>query len=255
MVNQPDHDMEGLQMPSGRLVLPAPPNEGQYGQAATTPIRPDQPIRHQASPMHPGLIARRKDPLYRVFALALALVIVAVIVLVVFGASTFLNTSNNNQGNNTSPLTQTTSTPATTATSKPTATATPVHTPTVQPVIQPTTPPQITPTPTVSNQGQLSIQISKVPTNVNNNTKVSVMVIATEPGVTVKLQVTYTTLPYLYTSASRVTDQNGKATLSWSVKLITLTNGQYPATVVAMATDKNGQQAQSQPVTVLIHVG
>jgi hypothetical protein len=247
MVNQPDRDMEGLQMPSGRLVLPAPPNEGQYGQAATTPIRPDQPIRHQASPVPHGLIARPKDPLYLVFALALALVIVSIIVFVTFGANTLLNNLNNNQGNSASTQLQTTPSPLATATSNPAPTATP----TVQPVVQPT----MTPTPTPNNQGLLSIQINHIPPIVNNNTKVAVTVTTSEPGVTVKLQVTYTTLPYLYTSSSHLTGENGKATLSWSVKLITLVGGKYSATVVATATDKKGQQAQSQPVTVIIQVG
>src|SRR5258708_4302590 len=236
MVNQPDQNMEGVQMPSGRLVLPALPEEEQYAQTSTAPIRSDQFISQSASPSPHGLFTQnsprvRRDPAYIVLGISIALVVVASIVVVAFGANAFLN--NNNQTPNatgTANHQSTFSTVGSTPSSQPTAQLT--NTPVPQPTL----------TTTPTNQGALNVQIVTIPTIVNNNTKVLVHVSTTKPGVTVKLQVTYTVAPFLYTSRTAVTNNQGLATLTWSVKVLAFSGNTQPS-VVAIATNNQGNKS------------
>lgn len=258
MVNQPNQDMQGLQPPSaGKLVLPAPPDEGQYLQPYTTPIRPGRPIRHQASPAPHGLFTRlvylwRKDSAYIVLSIAITMVIVASLVFVAFGASVLLNNNNNN--GSTYAQHPSTPTPYGTVDNKPSfstpATGQGSNT-SSQPGAQPTPDLQASPT----DNGPLDVQITNVPKVVANNTRVHVEVTTSEPNVDVRLQVTYDAPPYAYNGGQRTTDGNGNASLPWPVKVFALNAGDVQATVVVIATDQNGQQATSQPVTVLVQAG
>jgi hypothetical protein len=268
MVNQPDQDMEGLNGPSGKLVLPAPPNEGQYLQPYTIPIRPEQLIRRSA-PTAPGtshsLFSRlttlwRKDPAYRVLSLAIALVVISSIAFVTLGAKTLMS---NGGPAWSQAYTQHPATPAPfgTVDNKPTfpsPSTGPGSNQSSQPPAVPTPSFQPTPTPVPTTDpnppGNLDVQITNIPSVVSNNTKVHVDVQATEPNATVMLEVTYSNaFPTTYTSPSHTTDGGGNATLTWSIRVFTFGgNSNIEATVVAVATDQNGQQASSQPVIVQV---
>src|SRR5581483_190057 len=79
--------------------------------------------------------------------------------------------------------------------------------------------------PTPDDQGTLTVQINNIPNAVNNRSQVQVDVQTSEPNVTVQLQVTYDASPFYYTSRGDTTDDNGNATLNWSVRVRGLTNG------------------------------
>lgn len=117
------------------------------------------------------------------------------------------------------------------------------------PSLQNTPTSTLQPTPT-QQTGQLSLQISSIPTQVSNNSVAPVQVMANEPDVTVRLYVTYNGFPGFYTSREQLTDGEGNATLSWVVSVFTIGRGQAVARVVVMGQDQNGQQASSQMVTV-----
>lgn len=244
MVNQPNQDTQGLPEPSGRLVLPAPPDEGQYLQPYTIPIRPEQLIRRPApSDTSHGLFTRmtntwRRDPAYWILSLAIVLVVIASIVFVALGASAFLSPNNNNN----SPSVQTSAQPSPTPTLVPTPSAQPTPSNTLSGL------PGAVPTLEV-----LSVQIVSVPATVVNNTKVRVIVQANESGVTVSLQVTYNAAPFIYNSSSHTTNTNDTSTISWPVRVLAFHGAKVQATLVVTAKDKNGQTATSQLVSVTVN--
>jgi hypothetical protein len=102
------------------------------------------------------------------------------------------------------------------------------------------------------DQGALSVLIIGIPSVVRNNTRVRVVVQTTEPGVSVRLQVNYDAAPFFSTSSARTTDGNGNTALTWNVRVFGFNTSGVQATVVAIATDNSGQQATSQPATVMI---
>jgi hypothetical protein len=134
-----------------------------------------------------------------------------------------------------------------TASSQPPSEPTPAlqNTPSITPV------PTIQPTPT-QQAGQLSLRITSIPSQVINNSVVSVQVTANEPGVAIELYVTYNVPPGFYTSRARVTDGDGNVTLRWAVSVFAIGRRQALAHVVAVGQDQNGQQVSSQEVTVQI---
>jgi hypothetical protein len=81
---------------------------------------------------------------------------------------------------------------------------------------------------------------------------VRVLVQTSEPGVSVRLQVNYDAAPFFYTSGGHTTDGNGNAALTWNVRVFGVNGNGVQATVVVIATDRQGQQATSQPATVMI---
>jgi hypothetical protein len=258
MINQPDQDTQGVQPPSGKLILPAPPEQGpQHANPYTIPIWPAQPMYpQQASAPQPapqGFIGRqraawRKDPAYLVLSLAIALVLIATVSLVAFGATTLLN-------NNGLAYSQTPTAPRPSGTvdnkpNLPTPATNPGSNQSSQPTVGPT--PNLQPTQNPMDQGSLSVQIVNVPSMVNNNSRVSVDILTNEPGVQVRLQVTYTAAPFMYSGGAHTTDDNGQATVPWSVKIYSFHNGPVQATVQVIATNQNGQQATSQAETVMI---
>ena len=65
------------------------------------------------------------------------------------------------------------------------------------------------------------------------------------------MEVTYDAAPFYYANSGDTTDDNGNATLNWRVRVRSSNNGNnVQAIVIVTATDNNGQQATSQPITV-----
>ncbi len=259
MINQPDQDVQ--RVPASKLVLPASPDEGPYRQRYAPP-RPDPRMGQPTPAASQGLFTRlsrlmRKDPAYAVLALGIVLVVFASFVFLVLGANLLLN--NNSSGTEwTSAQTQHPSvpTPSGTVNDKPSF-PTPVTgkgtNQSSQPAAGPTPSLQPSPNPP-TDQGTLNVQITSVPNVVSNNSRVSVGVQTSEPNVNLRLQVTYTAAPF-FSGSSGNTGGDGNGTITWNVKVRSLLGGSVQATLVVTATDQNGQQATSQPVTVMITSG
>jgi len=99
----------------------------------------------------------------------------------------------------------------------------------------------------------LTLQITNCPQKVNNNSDVPVTVTANRSGVNVQLIVTYDVLSDIFRSQVVPTDNNDVAVLTWHVGLVTsVVSGLLGAHVTAVAKDQNGQQVQSQTVTVQV---
>ncbi len=266
MINPPDQD-----------TLKIPPHSDQPAPLATADqmyrpdpyqprIRPDQLILRASGQLPPpGSLTRqnqswRKDPAYQILALAIAMVVLASIVFVIMGANSILSSNNTSSSN----LQQygvrpNPPTPAGTVDNKPTF-SNPVTKPGSSTSSQPSANPQPTPTtfqptPTSTtdptNQGNLIVQILSVPNPVDNNSRVSVAVQTSQPGVTVKLQAIYQNAPFLYTSSSHTTDNAGNATINWSVKILAF-RGNSQATITIIAINSHGQQVNSSPASVTI---
>ena len=259
MVNHPDQDMQGVPSPASKLVLPAPPDAGLYRQHFSSP-RPEPLISQPTSPvahgLFTGLFARwRKDPAYAVLALGIALVVISSIVFVALGAHALMNSSSGPTWS--SAQTEHPPTPALSGTvdNKP-AFPTPVtgkgSSKSSQPAAGPTPNLQPSPTPSATDQGSLSVQILDIPTVVHNGSRVHVQVATSEPGVSVRLEVNYDSAPFFYASNAHTTGGDGNATLTWNIRVFAPGGNNVQANVVVVATDRNGQQATSQPTTVII---
>jgi len=101
---------------------------------------------------------------------------------------------------------------------------------------------------------QLTVQITNIPPQVPNRSRVFVNVITSGPQIDVKLQVFYNAPPYTYTSVTRTTDGSGNAVIPWRVQVTARGSGSVIATVQAVATDQNGQRVVSQPVQVIVTI-
>lgn len=257
MVNQPEKDTRGVQTPERKLVLPAPPDEGLYRRPYSSP-RPDPLIDQQTPPTSNNLFTRlfrlwRKDPAYAVLSLAIALVAIASLVFVVLGANAILSGNNGPAWSSAQTQHPPALTPAGTVDNHPT-----FPTPGSNKGSSSSSQPQGGPTPSLQpspvDQGTLTVQIVSISDVVHNNSRVHVVVQTSEPGVSVRLQVTYDAAPFFYTSGVRTTDDNGNASIPWNVRVFGLGgNGNgVQATVVVVAVDRNGQQANSQPATVTV---
>lgn len=257
MVNQPDQDKQGVHTPARKLVLPEPPDAGQQRWRYSSP-RPGQSINQATSPASHGLFTHlwrriRTEPAFALLSLAIALVLISSVVLVALGASALL--SGSNEPTWTSAMVQHPAQPSPTGTLDvkpkfPTPGSKKGSSASSQPGAGPT--PNLQPTSTGTNdQGTLNVQISNIPDVVNNQSRVQVGVQTSEPDVDIRLQVTYDAAPFYYASGGRVTNGGGDGTLTWNVRVYSFTHGNnVQATVVVTATDRNGQQATSQPVTV-----
>ncbi|HEU5382041.1 MAG TPA: hypothetical protein VFV38_42015 [Ktedonobacteraceae bacterium] len=253
MINHPEQDTQQARPSSGKLILPAPLEPGPYARQypPTTPAWSTQSVYPQNTPHDPSVrptSPRRRDPLHLVFALAIAFVLIATIVFVAFGATVFLN-------KNTTTFSQTPVVPIPNGTvdNRPgfgTPGTNNGSNQSSQPATGPTPSLHLSPSP--ANQGSLVVQIVNIPRFVANNSKARVSVLTNEPGVNVRLQVTYSAAPFFYASSAHATDGDGQAVLSWSVRVFALRNNAVQATVRAIATDQNGQQATSQPVVVIV---
>jgi hypothetical protein len=96
------------------------------------------------------------------------------------------------------------------------------------------------------------VQITGIPGQVSNNSTVQVNVATSEPGVTVRLQVTYNVYPYYYQSGAQMTGGDGNATLDWRVQVSGFRVKRVTARVIAVATDGSGQYATSSAAFVQV---
>ena len=256
MVNRSDQDTQGVHTPASKLVQPEPPNVGQKRQHYSSP-RSGQSINQPTFPAFHGLLTRvlqrwRTDPSFALLSVAIALVIISSLVLT--SLTVHAMTSGSNSPTWSSAMTEhpTITAPTGTFDTKP-AFPTPVTGKGSSTSSQPTGGSTTSLQPTPSDQGSLNVQIANIPNVVNNRSQVQVDVQTSEPNVDVQLQITYDAAPFYYTSHGDTTDDNGNASLNWSVRVRGLSNGNTAqATVIVVATDQNGQQATSQPTTVEI---
>lgn len=258
MVNQPDQDMQGVHTPARKLVLPEPPNAGQDRRRYSSP-RSGQSINQPSSAASHSLFTHmlqrlRTDPAFMLLSIAIALVVIASLVFVSLGARTLLGGSGGPVW--TSAMTQHPVIPSPVGTIDnhpkfPTPVSGKGSSTSSQPGAAGPTP-NLQPTPANGgDQGTLNVEIVNIPDVVNNRSQIRVDVQTSEPNVDVRLQVTYDAAPFYYTSGGDTTDDNGDATLDWSVRVHSFLNGNnVTATVVVVATDQNGQQATSDPTTV-----
>ena len=258
MVNQPDQDMQGVHSPARKLVLPEPPNAGQYRRRYSSP-RSDQFINQTTSAAFHGLFTRvlhrwRSEPVFAVLSLAIVLVIIASLVFVSLGASALAGNTSGPVWNQAMTQHPVVPTPTGTIDMKPKF-PTPVTGKGSSTSSQPSGSSATTLPPNQTNsndQGTLSVQIANIPGVVPNQSQVQVDVQTSEPNVDVRLQVAYDSPPFYYADGGNITDTNGNATLNWNVRVRSSSFNNVTATVVVVATDQNGQQAISQPITVLV---
>ncbi|HLG75836.1 MAG TPA: hypothetical protein VKX46_05445 [Ktedonobacteraceae bacterium] len=237
--------------PSGQLPFPTPA----VPAVPVKKIGPEQLIRRSTTVPEGSPLAKigylwRSDPAYKVLMIAIAVIILSGIVgLVLIGNLLASGGPSGQPSSSGAPsAVAPNATPTPTATSQPTATPTPTPTP-VQNTPTPTEVVQPTPTPTPVANAPLSVQIVNVPSQVKNGTTVPVTVSASQPGVTIRLLITYSTLGS-YFNRSMQADSAGNATFSWSVQVYTKTTAS--AHLIAVAQDQSGHVAQSQPVTVQV---
>ena len=262
MINQPEIQEPNPQQE--KLVLPPPDgNESSTpgGSLHSTQVRPEDLIRPAAmlpkDPFARLIYFWRKDPAYKVLIIAVGLVLIAG--LLSFSLVSRAMNPNFFKLNSTSPQAPPTGvTPSGTVDLRPafpspgggqgssTSSQPPAQsTPALQPTVDNT---QSSPTP--GQGGTLTVQITGIPNRVQNGSVVDVGVSTNEANVTVELYVVYNAPPDRGFAGPRMTDDGGNATIPWPVSVYKI--GGARAIVVAIARDQNGQQAQSQPVSVQI---
>lgn len=256
---------------SGRLVLPAPPDETPRSSPFPPQprVEPGQLIRRETSSAPKELLPKiiyywRKDPAYKVFMLAIAMVALAALIFASLGSAALPGKplfSNSN-----------TQSPPTVAAPKGTVDLRPAFPKpsggsgsgqTSQPPAQGTTTvinvtpspsASVTPQPTQPGQGgPLTLSITSYPATVSSGSRVAITISANQPGVTVSLQVRSNAQPRNYIAGSSTTDANGNATIGWFVFFVSTTH-KVTATLAAIAQDQQGQQVASAPVTVQVIV-
>ena len=263
MINHPDTQRQEPQ--PGKLVLPATPGEQQqtYKESQAFQIQPQQLIRYRPEPAPKGGVARlmyywRKDPAYKVLIIAMALVLIAGVVFVSLASAAFVGNGNSFTSrspqnppvgaNPTGTVDLRPSFPTPGGGSGTNQSSQPPYQQT--PVLQPTRPAQATPTP--GGGGTLAVQITGIPSQVPNGSRVDVGVNTSEPGASVMLVIRYSVAPNRATAGPQTTDGDGNATISWFVFVYGSGQKSVQARVYAVATDQNGQRATSQTVTVQV---
>ena len=265
MINQPDSQQEPYIL-SGKLILPAYPDEDNQRISRPLPVMPVQPaqlIQRKTPPLPQTPLAKLryfwgKDPAYKVLMIAIGVVVIAGLLLLSLVSSTFLHNKKLFAMDNSF-----SQTPPTVVVPSGTIDAHPTFPPpgggtgsstSSQPPAQSTVvlQPTVESTPTVG--GLLTVNIRGVPGHVQNYSVVSVGITTSEPNVTVELVVVYSAPPYHYTSGMDTTDGGGNATINWSVNVY-MFGRRTQAIVYAIARDQSGQSAQSQYVTVQIDGG
>lgn len=265
MLNNPDTHEPAPQ--SGKLVLPAPPVEEQRTYSGTQ-LRPEQLILRRTQPAPKGTVSKltyywRKDPAYKVLIIALAMVVIAGVVFVSLASATVFGNQNfsaSSLSQNPPPAPKATGTvdlrPTFPNPSGGNGTNQSSQPPLYQTPSLPSTSPTAQSSPTPGNGGgTLTMQITSIPFVVNNGTRVDVGVNASEPGASVLLVIRYNVPPSRANAGPATTDGGGNATISWFVFVYSFNKRNVQATVYAVATDQNGQQARSQVVTVQVIVG
>lgn len=261
MINQPEIQEPDPQQ--GKLVLPPPTVDGSSTPGSSlhyTQVRPEDLIRHAAMPPKDPL-ARiiyfwRKDPAYKVLIIAVGLVLIAGLLFLSLVTSA-MNPNFFTLKSTSSQVPPAGVTPSGTVDFRPvfatpgggqgssTSSQPPAQgTPALQPTVD------NTPTTTPDQGGALTVQITDIPNRVQNGSVVDVGVNTSEANVTVELYVEYNAPPFRGFAGPRMTGGDGNTTIQWSVSVYKM--GGARAIVVAIARDQNGQQAQSQPVSVEI---
>ena len=200
----------------------------------------------------------RTDPAYQVLAIAIVLVLIASIIFATF-AGHMLSQLSSPQGN-TAAQNAAGGTPSGTPGTQPTSSAAGAAStsPSPTPATMTPQPTDAVPTVTVTAQatatGPLTLQITDIPTLVNNgkNANVPVVVTANQPGVSVKLVVTYDAPPNFYTSIAKTTGSDGTVQLNWHIHIMGHNNPIVNARVIASANDQNGQLVSSPAIAVQI---
>ncbi len=264
MINHPDTQRQEPQ--PGKLVLPAQPGEAQqtYKGGQTAQVQPGQLIRYRLQPAPKGALARltyywRKDPAYKVLIIAMAVVLLAGMVFLSLASAALVGNANflPSQPSQNPPVGANPTGTVDLRPSFPTPGGGSGSNQSSQPPFQQTpglqpTNPTVEPTPTPDNGGTLTVQITNIPSQVANGSRVPVDVKTSEPGASVLLVIRYNVQPYRASAGPQITDNDGNATLSWFVFVWGIKQKSVEATVYAVATDQNGQRASSQPVTVQV---
>lgn len=265
MINQPEIQKPNPQQ--GKLVLPPPTADKSSTPGSSlhyTQVRPEHLIRHAAMPPKDPLVRLkyfwRKDPAYKVLIIAVGLVIIAGLLSLSLVTSA-MNPNFFTLNSTSSQVPPPRVTPSGTVDLRPTFAAPgggqgsstssqpPAQgTPALQPTVDST--PTIQSSPTPDQGGTLTVQITDIPNRVQNGSVVDVGVNTNEANVTVELYVVYNAAPFRGFAGPRMTDGGGNTTIPWSVSIYKF--GGARAIVVAIARDQNGQQTQSQPVSVQI---
>lgn len=262
MINQPDTQEQEAQ--PGKLVLPAPSagEQQMYHGGQKAPLQPGQLIRKQTQPAPKSMGARiayywRKDPAYKVLMIAMAMVLLAGLVFVSLASAAFLGTPNFFSSSSSLAIPKGAN-PTGTVNLRPTfpspgggsgsnQSSQPPTQPT--PALQPTADQQ---SPTPDGGGTLTVQITNLPQQVINGSRVDVGVNTSEPGVSVILVIHYSAQGGRTTAGPQTTDSNGNATIPWFVFTFGFGQKTMQATVYAVATDQNGQRAKSPTYTVQV---
>lgn len=248
----------GETVPQGKVILP-PPQEP-YSPPVDTPkkaVRPEQLVRQPASSLPRNPLARlaylwHADPAYKVLIIAIGTILLSSIIGVIVATNLFAQSSPQPSSSQGQVAVAPTATPVPTIAPTPTL----APTPTPMAVVQPTVVPTVAPTtaPTQNQNAALTLQIANIPNQANNGTTVQVGVTASQPNITVRLAVTYTTAPGFFSSNVQTTDANGNATIPWRINVVTFgARNTIIARVTAVAQNQNGQVVQSQTVTVQIN--
>ncbi len=256
--------------PQGKLVLPAYPGEEQHTDSGAHKAltRPQQPIQHK-TPFAPQYSLARlvyfwhKDLAYKVLLVATSLIIVVGGLFLLLVSSALIQNPNLFAQNSTPQDLSTSIVPSGTVNFRPTfptpgggqgsdqsSQPSDQNTPSLEPTQSGDTTPTVQPSTTPVPGGTLTVQISDVPPEVTNGSKVMVTVMTSEPNVTVMLIVSYNVPPYRYYGGEHTTDDGGNATLPWRVQVAGFERA--TAVVAVSAVDQNGQQAYSTAVTVQI---
>ncbi len=270
VLRQPSQQQPSSQplQPQGKLVLPAYDN-GKY-QTTSKRIsakRPEQLVRHTGtpSPTHPLAKLRyfwSKDPAYKVLFIAIGTVLIAAVVFASLVSTVLLGNAglfgqpgmySQNAPTAVGPtgtldLHPKFPTPAGGQGGASSSQPPPQNTPVLQNT--PDNTPTTEPSPTSNQGGELTLQITSIPSRVTNGSAVPVEVNANQPNVNVQLYIVYNVEPFKAYAGSGITDANDNATITWYVSVVNFGNAR--AYVTAIARDSDGQRVQSQTVTVQV---
>jgi hypothetical protein len=258
MIEQPNAQKRASQ--PGNPTLPAYPGQ----QPPVKPVgvslapTPDSTMPSFSNPFLKLDYFWREDAAHKVLLLAVAAIVISGVLFMALGSASLLQGLGFTTQNTTAPqnpsaevhpsgtvdLHPTFPTPSggtgSTTSSQPPPSSSFYPTPDTTSILQPT------------GTGSLTVQITSIPSQVSNRSRVFVDVATSEGDVAVRLQVYYNTQPFSYNSGLRTTDSNGNASIPWRVQVNTHGSSQVIATVEAVAIDQNGQQGISQVMQVMV---
>jgi hypothetical protein len=268
MIEQPNAQEQTPQ--PRKLVLPPYSGEQQYRNIGQQP--PVKPVGVWLAPTPDSVVPSfsnpflklgyfwRKDAAHKVLLLAVAAIVISGVSFMALGSASLLqgpgfitqnaaapqNPSAEVNPSGTVDLHPTFPTPSGgtggTTSSQPPSSSSFYPTPDTTSILQPT------------GTGSLTVQITSLPSQVSNRSRVFVDVATSEGGVAVRLQVYYDAQPFSYNSGLSTTDDNGNASIPWHVKVNAGGSNQVIATVQAIAMDQNGLQGLSQVMEVTVVV-